>query len=241
MVVQRLAMPAQTTPVFIICRDRVTCLRRLIAWLERAGHDRIYLVDNQSSYPPLLEYLHTCPHTVIPLKENFGPLAVWRTNLLSTLRIEEPYVVTDPDVVPDDACPPDAIDFFERVLDRFPAFDKVGFGLHIDDIPEAHKFRDAIIRWERPFWEKEIDTALYAAHIDTTFALYRPGVPFKKTECIRTGAPYLARHTPWYSDVDDLSDEDAYYCTRLNAADSYWSGRELHPRVLERISSVRRP
>jgi hypothetical protein len=229
-------MSHQNTPVFIICRDRVTCLRQLVAWLERAGQDRIYLVDNHSSYPPLLEHLDACPHTVLRLGENLGPLGVWRADLLNTLGIAGPYVVTDPDILPDSACPPDAIGFFQSVLDRFPAFDKVGFGLHVDDLPDTHKFRDEIICWERPFWEKEIASGLYAAHIDTTFALYRPGVPFKKTECIRTGAPYLARHTPWYMDVDHPSEEDAFYRAHLHAPDSYWSGRELHPRVASRAT-----
>jgi hypothetical protein len=211
-------------PIFIICRDRLSCLRQLIAWLERAGQKRIYLVDNDSSYPPLLEYLEASLHTVIRMAD-----------LLTTLGISGPYVVSDPDILPDDTCPLDAVDFFRLVLERFPMFDKVGFGLHIDDIPATHKFRNAIIDWERPFWQKEIGPGLYAAHIDTTFALYRPGVPFKKTECIRTGTPYLARHAPWYMNVDDPSDEDAYYRAHLNEACSYWGGRELHSQVASKF------
>ena len=43
-------------PVFIICRDMVTPLGDLVAWLERNGHQRLILVDNASTYPPLVEY-----------------------------------------------------------------------------------------------------------------------------------------------------------------------------------------
>ena len=52
-------------PIFINCRDRITCLSVLVDWLEKAGHENIYLLDNDSSYPPLLEYYEQTPHTVV--------------------------------------------------------------------------------------------------------------------------------------------------------------------------------
>src|SRR5205085_2892488 len=47
---------AMSVPVFINCRERVTSLAALVSWLERAGCDEIYLLDNDSVYEPLLEY-----------------------------------------------------------------------------------------------------------------------------------------------------------------------------------------
>ena len=57
-------------PIFINCRDRVTPLRDLVAWLERAGHQRIILVDNDSTYEPLLEFYEQSPHEVVRLGQN---------------------------------------------------------------------------------------------------------------------------------------------------------------------------
>lgn len=37
--------------VFIARRDRLTGLRDLVAWLETTNQDRIYLLDNQPTYP----------------------------------------------------------------------------------------------------------------------------------------------------------------------------------------------
>ena len=64
-------------PVFINCRDRLAPLRDLIAWLERAGCDEIYLLDNDSAFEPLLDYYRETPHTVIRLGENVGKWALW--------------------------------------------------------------------------------------------------------------------------------------------------------------------
>ena len=33
-------------PIIINCRDRVTPLRKLVEWLERANHQTIVLLDN---------------------------------------------------------------------------------------------------------------------------------------------------------------------------------------------------
>ena len=43
-------------PVYIICRDRVTPLKELVSWLEKTGEADIHLIDNDSTYPQLLEY-----------------------------------------------------------------------------------------------------------------------------------------------------------------------------------------
>src|SRR5437879_5702154 len=93
------------TPIFVNVRDRVTCLRQLVDWLERAGHERIVLVDNASSFPPLLDYLEDTPHQVVRLGANLGSRALWAANLVP----DEWFVYTDPDVVPTDDCPSDLV------------------------------------------------------------------------------------------------------------------------------------
>ena len=55
---------SSTIPIILNCRDRVTPLKALLDWLRRAGHERVYLVDNASTYPPLLTFYETNP--VIP-------------------------------------------------------------------------------------------------------------------------------------------------------------------------------
>jgi hypothetical protein len=47
-------MNTVTTPVIIIVRDRLKPLALLVDWLERAGAQRLVLLDNDSTYPPLV-------------------------------------------------------------------------------------------------------------------------------------------------------------------------------------------
>ena len=53
-----------------------------------------------------------------------------------------------------------------------------------------------MIKWETPFWEKQLEPGVFAAHLDTTLALHRPQCPYKVTEALRTADPYTARHLP---------------------------------------------
>ena len=192
-------------PVLINCRDRVSALRLLVAWLEQAGHERIILVDNASTYPPLLDYLDKTPHEVVRLDQNLGSRTPWVAELVPAGW----YVCTDPDIVPVEECPLDAIARLHELLERHPKFSKAGLGLHLDDVPETLPS----LEWERSLVspERELSPGVYDSLIDTTFALYRPGAPFEY-EAIRTGAPYEARHLPWY--VTEPDGEDRYYLDR---------------------------
>ena len=207
------------TPVFINCRDRVLPLEQLVSWLERAGCEEIYLLDNDSIYEPLLDYYKGTPHTVIRLGQNWGRFAFWYDPRPQELTRGRRFVYTDPDIVPVEECPPDAIDRFAELLERYPGVNKVGFGLKIDDLPERYRHRETVIAWEKQAWRWRVEEGAYFSAIDTTFALYRPNGQPRPADAIRTGPPYVARHTPWYLDLDDLPAEEAFYQTR---------GGELH-------------
>ena len=93
-------MPFREVPIFVNSFNRLTCLRRLLEWLCAAGHRRIFVIDNASTYPPLLDYLGEVERhhlaTVIRLPENVGHLAIWACGLLDRLGITSEYVYTDP-------------------------------------------------------------------------------------------------------------------------------------------------
>src|SRR5437016_2259980 len=59
-------------PIIINNRNRVTYLLQLISWLEKSGYNNIYIIDNNSKYPPLLEYYSKTKYPVFRLKENAG-------------------------------------------------------------------------------------------------------------------------------------------------------------------------
>ena len=58
-------------------------------------------------------------------------------------------------------------------------------------------------------------------------ALYRAGRDHKKYNALRTGAPYVARHLPWYAATGSPSEEDRYYAAHADPAVASWTGAEL--------------
>jgi hypothetical protein len=230
---------ARKTPILITSRDRLTPLVALIAWLERAGHERIVMVDNDSSFGPLLDYYERTPHQVIKLGSNLGHLSVWDGDVLNTIGHDREFVVTDSDVIPDENCPLDAVAHFADLLFRHSDIDKAGFGLRIDDIPVTYKFHDDVIEWESQFWEQEIEPGVYRANIDTTFALYRPSTPRGTFRAVRSGPPYVARHMGWYSDSLHPTEEESYYRAHARLGVSNWDAEVLPDELNEAIGARR--
>jgi hypothetical protein len=214
-------------PVVIVCRDRLAPLKELVAWCEtKAGLDEIYLLDNDSAFEPLLDWYRETPHTVVRLGRNLGKWALWEDGETAELVRGREFVYTDPDIVPVDECPADAIDRFAELLERYPGVTKAGFGLKIDDLPDAYPHKQAVLDWEGQMWRWPLGDGAWFAPIDSTFALYRAGAGLRPAEGIRTGAPYLARHTDWYVDPQALSEEERFHRERPGTRGN-WSKREL--------------
>ena len=212
----------QTIPVIINNYNRLGCLVTLTEWLEKAGMKKIFIIDNNSTYPPLLEFYNKTKYTVYKLDINKGSFSLWETILFSRF-CNDFYIYTDPDIIPVAECPLDAVNFFKQLLSKYLHADKVGFGLKINDLPNHYAMKQEVINWEKQFWEKAIDKDLYDAIVDTTFALYRPGFKGGVTvKSYRTGGNYVARHLPWYEDPLNLSDESKYYLETASHASSWY-------------------
>ena len=214
-------------PVIINSRDRCSCLEQLIVWLRSAGYENIAILDNRSTYPPLLEYLRRVEHDVpvLRLSRNLGPRALWSSGLIGSLS-EVPFVYTDPDVVPVEECPRDAVARLAELLDAHPQVTKAGLGIKIDDLPDTYAHKSAVRAWEANFWRRPLSGSCYDAAVDTTFALYRPG-SWHQLRAVRAGSPYLARHLPWYADSSRPTPEDLYYAEHATADMSSWSGNTV--------------
>lgn len=208
--------------IYITVRDRLQDLKELVGWLERAGHQRIVLLDNASTWPPLVEYLKASPHDVRWLRTNGGSRTLWEHAMVP----DEWFVVTDPDILPTEDCPLDLIAHLHRLLDENLNFEKAGVGLYLEDVPADL----SSLEWERKLMSgcpefPEVEPGVHIAPVDTTLALYRAGTPFMY-EAIRTGRPYLARHMSWYREGNP-TDEDRYYLEHAIAGPlgSSWAQR----------------
>jgi glycosyltransferase involved in cell wall biosynthesis len=211
-------------PIIINNYNRLEYLKMLIDSLTSRGYNNIHILDNNSTYPPLLEYYKNCSFSVIPLDKNFGYKALWKSGVFDKFK-HSYYVYTDSDMEISAECPDDFMLHFLDILKRYPLSQKVGFGLRIDDLPDHFANKESVIKHESQFWTKEIEHGVYRADIDTTFALYRPyckGVASKYQEVYRTGVPYLIRHLPWYVNTNNMSDEELYYVNNITQS-THWS------------------
>jgi hypothetical protein len=228
-------------PVIINNFNRLDTLKKLIDSLEKRGYKNIYIIDNLSTYPPLLDYYKSCNYTIFFLKKNVGMNALWKSGIYKKFR-NNFFVYTDSDVVPIAECPDDFLLFFLQCLKKYKLARKVGFSLKIDDIPDCNVLKDMIIRCEEHFFhDYKRDDMLYWAPIDTTFALYRPRGKRKHAnsniEMYRTAYPYMARHVPWYVDSKNPDVEDRYYIEH-SKLDAYWGekNKEILNRGKENLS-----
>jgi len=189
----------------IIVYNRLHLPKKMADFLFLHDIDPVF-VDNNSDYPPLLEYYRTTKFEVIRMDKNYGYKVVWEQAILDKLGITGNYIVTDPDLdlsgIPDDF-----LSVLEQGLIKYPQYDKCGFSLEINDIAPTD-FCPA--EYEKQFWQRPLDDMYFDAAIDTTFALYK--VPYHSFKALRTNRPYTARHLPWYYfDLEDMPEDEQFY------------------------------
>jgi hypothetical protein len=210
-------------PVIINNRNRYSCLLKLLEWLEKAGMTEIIIIDNASTYPPLISYYETTKYKVLRTGVNGGPFAIWKLKETEPL-LSDFYIYTDADVVPDKTAEFTSIRLMYQRLRRDLRIDKIGFSLRIDNLPDHFKLKHEVIAWENQFWQVRDSREFWVAKVDTTFALY---APFAKGggECraLRTDAPHTALHLPWYENSAAPGEEDNYYRDHAEPSSSHWT------------------
>ena len=208
-------------PIFINCRDRVGCLSQLVDWLLQAGYENLILLDNASSYAPLLQYYEDIRSErvrIVMLGENLGHTALWDSEVLEMLDIETPYVYTDPDVLPAEACPKRFLMDYLRVFSRYPGIQKVGAALRYDDI--TYEASERTRSEASCYYHAPLGDDVYFANVDTTVALYRNTRFYYRGPAVHMAGKYMFRHLPWYYDSENLPKDEVYYMKHANASSS---------------------
>ena len=229
-------------PIFIISYNRLDTLSKCVNRYVEDGYTNIIILDNASTDDELLSYLQNSPYKVFFLKNNYGQRALWECRQFDDIITQQFYVLTDPDILPVDECPSDYIYHFHEILAAHPKKTKVGFSLKIDDLPNDYPYKYNILRWESFFWENILPWRfpIYDAPIDTTFALYRPGLLNEKNffDGIRTGYPYTARHLGWYVNADLMTSSEQAYFSSKNAISSSISENRMKQFDIEVLAKM---
>lgn len=215
-------------PIIIISYNQYTFLKELIDYLLSIGHKRIIVIDNNSSYSLLLQYLDEIEKNnkveVHKLDKNYGHMVFWNVKSLYEKYSKGYYIVTDPDIIPLKECPSDFIFHLKKELDSNFSVFKVGLSIKIDDLPQANLNREEIYKWELQFWKKKNQNNNYIGQIDTTLAIYRPNsykFDYLFYKAIRMKYPFQLRHKSWYIDNQNLSEEMIYLFKTSNMSSSW--------------------
>ncbi len=209
---------ARQIPIIINNYNRLTMLKRLIGSLTSRGYRRIVILDNQSTYPPLLEWYEKCEFEVVRLPQNFGFKALWKYAPVRRRFCSDYYIYTDPDVMLSHECPADVVEQMFCILKRHKkkAF-KIGPSIRLTDIPDYYAHKKEVVAFESKYFKEKTQVnglTLYRAPIDTTFALYRPRIGLSRRvtlESYRMAEPYSIQHLPWYINSECIDEEERYY------------------------------
>lgn len=208
---------------YVIMFNRLTWAKNLCEFLSDNGCE-VILMDNGSTYPPLLEWYKKCPYKIHYFTTNYYNRGLWQSGILGD---DKNYILTDPDLDLS-SVPSDFIEKLKLGLENNPDVMKSGLSLKIDDLPE-NEYTKAVISWESKWWRTPQDkNGFYISDIDTTLALYDSERAKKMYNsgfflAVRSPKPYEARHLGWYLTKENITDEELFYIKNTFINRGHWT------------------
>jgi hypothetical protein len=210
-------------PIIINNRNLLTYPSKMMNELKSFDNvGDIIIVDNGSTYEPLLEWYETKPCEIIRTTNN-GHLSPWVIGLPEKLNSEF-YVVTDPDLDLS-ITPKDSLLFLEDKMRTHSQYCKIGLSLKNWEVSENSPYHTFLKNWAKTNWDVNSvnDGLLVNQKNDTTFALYHINRHYRGNNCT-TYLPYSANHIPWdftYEMLNNIKTYNyEYYFYLLNSSSS---------------------
>lgn len=217
---------AKEIPIVINNFNRLEYLQKLIKSLEKRGYTNIHILDNKSTYQPLLDFYKVTTYPVYLLNKNLGFMALWKVPKLKNKFTRDYFVYTDPDLEIINECPENFLDNIWDTMKTDATISKIGLSLLINDIPNHYALKKEVIEFEKQYSEKVAIPGYYMANVDTTFALHRPLTKIGANSYLkmyRSMYPVSIRHLPWYVESNNLTEEEQYYVNKSTAVTTWAS------------------
>lgn len=235
-------IPDDSIPILINNFNRLDLLQQQIEWLLTLdGNPSIIIVDNQSDYPPLLDFYKKIDHPkvqVVDLKFNSWRLGA--AYLAKKLNHFKNVIITDSDLLPYPNTPTDILPHLVKLMEKYPEYNHIGLSLEIEDLPDDTPMKAKVYRHESQFWSPHtacLNDEVYVAGIDTTFAMYRPDSKIlATTPALRTVRPYTLQHVDWYLTPEEYSEEYQYYLSNCKSF-ATWA-TQLKKQQVDLVDSV---
>lgn len=202
-------------PLIIPMFNQLFYLKNTIVQMERFNLNNIIILDNGSTYPPLLEWYETTNLPVVCYPDNPGPRDFfYRKDIWDNL--PSYFFVSDPDHDFPEAVPTTLVEDMIAWSEK-KKWKKLGLAL---DIKEKTKLISMINILEHNYWKNIIDTTdngdpIYEALTDTTFCFYN-----KKYfdddffSAPRMAGRYTCQHYGWFRKKPEPKEEEDYYRQR---------------------------
>jgi hypothetical protein len=199
----------------IIAYNNPTFVKKICERIVKITNN-VVIIDNHSTFLPMVDFLDNCHFNVIRLPQNYGH-RVYELDIVKN-SLGSIFLLTDPDIEISDFVTKDTIKKMYEISERYN-IRKVGVALDIfsENIREDIEYQNQKIKdWEQKFWNQRVadqELEMYWADVDTTFCLVnnnQQGWPY-----IRLAAEYTSKHLPWYKNWEDMlmpGEYEAYMC-----------------------------
>lgn len=204
-------------PIVILNYNRLSTTERLCDQLTLLGYENITILDSGSTYKPLLEWYKECPYEVI-LADNIGHTGLWTAGYIKQFQNWPFIAISDSDIELNINTPKGFIEQMIVVAKDYYV-DKVGLAIEYKDITNP-VYKEIVTPIEERYWKSRIadltgalhgnERELYHSLIDTTFCIVKSTSPYHWNG-IRIAGNYTCRHVPWYSDWNNMMEEEQYY------------------------------
>lgn len=226
-------------PVFINSFEQLTYLRDTVDWFLKNGFSNITVMDQSSTYPPLLAYFASPEfrdHVRLLRFKNIGPRRAVRRAAAMT-GFDKPFIFTDPDLELPAAPDPN---FLTRLLRLGRLYNVVKVGLALDIYSDRVNAKQPIGRFTvfsyyRRFFRNPLETNVYQVGVDTTFFVYVPKNDPKQEHILSSqpripalrvaGDGFLAQHRPWLHNNGMPPNEEDFYRSKASIASTFF-GRD---------------
>lgn len=230
-------------PVIIVSYNNFSYVQNMVRQLHRLGIIGI-VIDNNSTdeVKRKLKFLQEQNlANVIFSNFNFGHKVGFYEPIYQAL--PEVFAYTDPDLSFNENLPKDFLEQFLQLSEKYQVY-KVGMALALQ--VENYKIREDLIytnteqrkpfrypakkftpnEWEMQWWRflvKDEKYQLYAAKIDTTFALYnKKFYKYDFGDALRVAGDFSAIHLPWFAELDLMHQKEKQNYQQKNNQSSSW-------------------
>lgn len=236
---EALSRTKDKTPCFVVAYNKPSHVHQMVRQLRALGIMPI-IFDNKSSCSEtraLLKHLHPDQAYVLEVGRNLGHKVGFVPGVYE--HMPDVFAYTDPDLKFNDDLPADFYDTLHKLTEEYDVF-KAGFsldskcgklaeGLAVNvhkckSIPFKKTF--SLFEWEAVHWRFPLhgddNLVVYAASVDTTFAVYnKKKYSGSFLEAVRVAGDFLTIHLPWYPELDIMDDSEKISYLKNNKSTSW--------------------